>query len=534
MRPLSVLFGIWLGVALTATAAPIPETHAITDVRIVQAPGQVVESGTVVVRDGLIVAVGAGIEPPADAQVWEGEGLTLYPGLIDAYVPLSWPGPEPAEDAPASTGHTNALVHPERAMADWSVDSQKAERLRGAGFTTAVIAPEEGLFRGSSTLVNLAATPSGASILDPRVAQNVTVQSNPGFGGDYPGSLMGAVALFRQTLYDTRWYVESHDAYQANPRQARPAYSTTFAELAAVAAGEETVVLETGDMLGTLRIAGLVSVFGLVAGVVGNGDENKRLDTIAATGFAHILPVAFPEAPEVGEEDDLTVDLATLRHWDRAPDNPKALLDAGLTVAFTSHMTTDPSNVHEHLATAIERGLSADRALAAFTTTPAEMLGVADRIGTIETGKIANLVLVEGDLFVADTKILAIWVDGVRSEVKESKPPEVEPAGTWELIVDAGPQGQLPITIVLEGDATDLSGSLVGLGGSVPLSSAAVSGDRVEITFNGAGFGMPGMFTMSFTVEGDSVKGGTGQAPQGEFTFTGRRTEKPATPEAVR
>lgn len=515
--------------APTPASAAAPEVHALTGVRIVVAPGKVIESGTLVLRDGLIEAVGEEVEVPPDARVWEREGLTVYPGLIDPYTVRPWPEEDPVAKAAPDVRATspNPLVHPEREMATFAADEAADARLREAGFTTAVVAPRDGLLRGRSVLVELGEAPLRDRILLPRVALNVTVGATSAEGA-YPASLMGSVALARETFLQAGWYRQALATYQAHPAQRRPGYDASLEALTRGATGAEPVVFESEDLLGLLRSARLAEELGLDPWLVGSGEEYRRLALVTELadrlGAPIILPLAFPDAPEVGE-DPIDVDLETLRHWKAAPGNPAALREAGLPLAITTFRLDQPKELHARMARAVEAGLSADDALAAVTTVPARLLGMEDRLGTVEAGKIANLVVLEGDLFREETMIQEVWVDGRRHEVQAIEPPEVEPAGTWDLQVDAGGQ-TIPVTLVLEGDALNLSGALQVMGGEVPLSSAQVSGSSVIIEFDGASLGMPGAFTMTLEIEGDRARG-SGDGPPGPFGISGSRVSGP-------
>ncbi|MEM8932398.1 MAG: amidohydrolase family protein, partial [Acidobacteriota bacterium] len=376
-----------------------------------------------------------------------------------------------------------------------------------------------------SVLANLVDGTIHSALVRRDVAQNASLRSN-NFGDGYPVSLMGATALFRQTLYDARWHTDAHAAYDQNPAQARPEHSTALAALEAVARGDERIVLEANSTEDLLRLGRLVAEFELDAIAVGNGNEYQWLDEVAATGLTLVLPVNLPKAPKVGDEDDLSVTLDTLRHWDQAPENPQRLAEAGVDFVLTSHGLLDPKKLHANLEQAIDRGFDRDAALAALTTGPAELFGVADRLGTLERGKIANLVVTEGDLFVDKPKLRSVWVDGVRYELKEVKPPTVDPEGTWSLVIDAGPGGQIPVKVVLTGSVEDLDGSILGPGGSLPLAEAYVSAETVNFAFDSTPMGMPGMITFAMTIDGESASG-SGTSPQGNFTFTGERTERP-------
>ncbi len=509
-----------------AQAAGPPRAHAIENVRIVVAPGRVIDSGTVVIRNGLIEAAGTAVATPADARVWDGEGLTVYPGLIESYSRRSWPQPEADPDSadatpqPPADGHDNVLVQPQRDLTPFAADEARARKLRAAGFTTALAVPGDGLLRGEAVLLNLGEGDLRHNLLRRHVAQAAAFATHP--GGDYPNSLMGSVALFRQTMLDAAWYSEAQAAFSANPRQERPAFNSALAALAPVVAGGHPLLFETDDVTDTLRAARLLGEFKLNAILIGNGEEYRRLEAVKATGLPHILPISFPAAPMVKADDDLSVDLSTLRHWDRAPDNPAQLLATGLTVAFSTHGLSDPAKIYGHLAKSIERGLSADAALAALTTAPAKMLGIADRAGTVEAGKMANLVVVEGDLLVDKPKIRAVWIDGRRLEIKETKPPEVTPNGTWEVTILGGGQ-EFVVSMEIEGEIDDLSGKLLAQGATLPISSAEVSGKILTVVFDSTPVGMPGEINMSFNIDGDSASG-SGMSPQGPFTLKAVRT----------
>lgn len=504
-------------------AAAAPRVHALEGARIVVRPGQVIESGTVVLRDGVIEAVGAEVAAPADARLWDLDGLTVYAGLIEPYAERARPAIE-GEPPPPQGGHVNPLVRPETSVRPYAQGGDMAGKLRQAGFTTALVAPAEGLFRGRGALLNLGDAPAGDNLLRDGFGQFAALERA---AEGYPSSLMGAVALFRQTLLDAAWYERAQRAYASRPAQSRPGFDSSLAALAGVASGDELLVLESGDVVDSLRLGALARELGLEAWLIGNGEEYRWLEQIAGDGLPHLLPVDFPEDPKAPDEDDLTVTLAELRHWDEAPSNPRRLLDAGLTVAITSHGLTDPKTLHANLARAVERGLTADQALAALTTTPARLLGIADRAGTVESGKMANLVVAEGDLFTADTRIRAVWIDGRRHEIKESEPPGVEPAGTWRLTVETPDGQQLPATLVLVGEATALSGTISAMGSEpLRLAGATVSGSSLEVTFDSTPMGMPGTITFTVEIDGDRAEG-NGTAPSGPFTISGSRLPEP-------
>jgi hypothetical protein len=535
---LFVLMAVGLGQALAVEPVlrqPATDVFAITGVRIVTAPGEEIESGTLVVRDGVIEAVGPDIDIPADATVYEYDpedaALTLYPGLIDSYVPIAFAnGDDEDEDNAETVTHRpgtypHPLLTPGRTMSSRHWPADRVDSLRNAGFTMAVLAPEAGLVRGRSALVNLGEGGYGANVIRPQLFQHVSLHARLS-GRQFPSSLMGGLALLRQAFMDAHWQVEARAVWQDNPGQRRPEFLEGIEFLENVMVGNVPVVFESTDMLDSLRIAGIVEEFGLSAWMVGHGSEYQRLNSLAATGIGQILPLDFPSEPDVDEDAEREASLQELRHWHNAPENPSRVMEAGLNVLLTSHPHGSPANLFEHLEKAIERGLDTDRALAALTTGPAEALGIADRAGRLQAGYMANFLLVEDELFVASPSIREVWVDGHRHLLREMEPPEVEPAGQWDIELIVAGMGSIDATLSLRGAAPTLTGSMEIMGTSLPLSEARVSGSRLDVRIDGSRLGMPGSFTLYMDIEGDRGRG-AGSSPQGDFNVRGRRSGDP-------
>lgn len=534
-----LLLAAGLGQALAAEPVlrqPATDVFAITGVRIVTSPGDVIESGTLVVRDGVIEAVGSEVDVPADATVFEYDpeeaDLTLYPGLIDPYVPVAFASDRDDDDddngekvthRPGKYPHP--LITPGRKMTSKHWPADRVESLRNSGFTMAVLAPEQGLVRGRSALVNLGEGSFAANVIEPELFQHISLHARMS-ARQFPSSLMGSMTLLRQTFMDAQWQTEARSVWQDNPGQRRPEFLEGIEPLEAVLAGDVPVVFEAADMLDSLRIAGVVEEFGLSAWMVGHGSEYQRLDSLAASGLGQILPLDFPGEPDVEEDAEREVGLQELRHWHNAPENPQRVMDSGLSVLLTTHPHGSPGNLFEHLEKAIERGLDADRALAALTTEAAEVVGLSDRAGRLQAGYMANFLLVEDDLFVASPSIREVWVDGKRHLLREMEPPEVEPAGEWDIELLVSGMGSIDASLSLRGEAPTLSGSMTIMGTSLPLSEARVSGSRLDIRIDGSRLGMPGSFTLYMDIEDDRGRG-AGSSPQGDFNVRGRRTGDP-------
>ncbi len=467
-----------------------PRVHALTNARIVTAPGKTIEKGTVLIRDGLIVEAGPDVKIPADARVWDLAGKTIYPGFIDAYSRLDLPEtlkPEPVRndvdpddpnakpkeiprESAKGTRSWNPRVTPERKAADYlNLDKKGTKALRDLGFTSALVVPGRGIFRGSSALINLQEADVDTLVVAPVVAQHIAFDFDREGDRGYPNSLMGAIALIRQSFLDASWYQAAQDAYRKNPAtMERPETNGSLAALAEQMQ-RNPAVFEAEDELDLLRALRIADEFKLKPILLGNGYEYRVRKALAEKKPAIILPLDFPKPPEIERpEQALDVDLDELQHWDRAPSNPARLAEAGIPFAFTTQKLEKPEkDFWSRLRLAVRRGLNEEAALAALTTTPAEMFGVADRLGTITPGRMANLVVASGDLFADEARVLTTWVDGHYYDTDQARERDVR--GTWELAAEGK-----TLSLTIEGKLEKLDAKLAGEKATVSLKDDAV------------------------------------------------------------
>jgi imidazolonepropionase-like amidohydrolase len=399
-----------------------PRVHALVDARIVIAPGNVVERGTLVVRNGVVEAVGADVSPPAGARVWNLAGRTVYPAFIDAHASVGMRTEAPEEDEDRGPRHWNPQVRSfVDAAADFATDRSGTEALRRQGFATAVSVPRLGLFRGHAAVVNLGDGDVSRRVLRTGVAQSAILTRDNRVSTGYPTSAMGGITFIRQTFLDTDWYGRAHAAYASNPQGLeRPEVNQALAGLAPVLAGDQPLLFQVEDEDEFLRALRFAEEFPLSLWVRGSGYEYRIADRVREAGVPVILPLTFPGAPEVATpEDALEVELQTLRHWHLAPENPARLAAAGVEFALTSDGLDSPSDFLPHLRRAVARGLSPEEALSALTVRPARMLGLDRTHGSLEVGKLANLIVADGDLFRNEARILDVWVEGNRFQVTD-------------------------------------------------------------------------------------------------------------------
>ena len=460
-----VVCGGWVAFAGAADAAvagtrPVeglrentPEVHALVGGRIVVSPGRVIEKGTLVVRDGRIEAVGD-VETPADARVWDLTGKTISPGLIDAFTEVQ----VDASSVRKGAAHWSEQVTPQLDVVDAGIrDAAANKKLRSQGIAARLLAPSGRILKGGSAVVLTNDQDASTAVVSRNVAQHLRLTVSPGRGrSDYPSSPMGAVALARQTFLDADWYQRAWQASAADASLPQPERNDALAAVAEHVARQGLFICDASNELFVLRADRFAREFSLNMAIRGSGHEYKRLEAIAACNRVVILPVDFPKPPNVATtEAALRVDLDDLLHWEMAAENPARLAKAGVTIALSSHGLNDAGGFLAGVRRAVTRGLAADAALAAMTTTPAALLGVTDDLGTLEPHKLASFVVTDGDLLAAPTKVLETWVAGERFEVAAEA--EIDLRGSWTVT----PEGDRPsLVITLEGKPTALKGTV--------------------------------------------------------------------------
>ncbi len=406
-----------------------PPVVAIRNARIVTVSGPAISKGTVVVRNGLITEVGENVAAPADAWVVDGEGLTVYPGLVDAMGSIGIPEAAPAA-GPAGAGGgggrnaAGALPAPNQAglpargpedrplTSTWvraadlvRSNERRVEALRNSGFTSAVSFPTSGIFTGQGAVINLAGENGGRMVLDNSAGQFVTL-ARGGFTA-FPGSLMGTLAYIRQVFLDADHYKKAKELYTKAPQGLeRPAYDRA---LEGVLESKRFLMpavrgYEIDRMIRFAKEMGVPTMF------YGLHEGYKAAPLLAKSGSTALVSLKWPEGARDRDPDEVD-SMKDLELRENAPSTPAALAKAGVKFALYSDGS---ESVSRNIRRAIQKGLSTDDALRALTLTPAEIYGVADRIGSIEKGKIANLVVVKGDLFAERPQIQHVFVDGVR------------------------------------------------------------------------------------------------------------------------
>jgi imidazolonepropionase-like amidohydrolase len=396
------------------------DVYALVGAKVFTVSGPVLESATVVLRDGLVEAVGTGVAVPRDARVIEAKGLVLTPGLIDAFSGAGLPA-APARapggggggggGAPASPPASSALA-PQSLIIE-KVRPSEALKARDNGITTVLVVPREGVLPGRSVLLNLSGEKAESMALKQPAALHLHLST---LARQYPGSLMGTVAMARQALYDGQRYREEWAAYEKAPAgKKRPKYDSAAEAWAEVASGRLPLWVTASRENDVRRALALADEFKIKVAVLGAPQAYRAAALIKSRKLPLVVSVNF-DPPRAASFFGAADEEKEKRDIEEAEKNPAELHKAGVSFALGSgHAKDFLAGVRK----AVEMGLPREAALRAITLSAAETLGVADRTGSLDRGKVANLVAWSGEPLTKDAKVKMVFVDGQLYEPEE-------------------------------------------------------------------------------------------------------------------
>ncbi len=527
------------------------QSFAITNARIVTVSGAAIDKGTIVIRNGLIDAVGANVMPPADAQVFDATGLTVYPGFIDALSGLGLQTPTQAPPTGGRGGGGAAAAQPGQPMSNsnypaglqpenMAIDDVRAgdsqfDSNRNAGFTTVLTVSRNGIFNGQSAVIDLAGDAVSAMVIKPAFAQHITF-TTLGTGG-YPQSLLGTFSALRQMFYDAQRQMANEKAYAANPRgMKRPEADRSLESLFPALDRQMPVVFNANRERDIVRALDLIKEFNL-NGIIAGGDEAwKVADRLKAQNVSVLLSLNFPKRTTSATPEADPESLETLRFRAETPKGPAKLAAAGVKFAFQSGGATSVGDFFTNAGKAVENGLSKDVAIRAMTLGSAEILGVDKTKGAIDAGKIGNLAVVRGDIFGKEKFVTHVFVDGKLFEPKE--PPKSPAGGRGGGGRQGGGtettniSGSYSITIDIPGQATNatlnfsqqgsmLTGTLVSPFGTTQIRDGKVTADGFSFAAT-VQAGQTLDISVHGTVNGNQISG-TIDSSQGPVTFSGTK-----------
>lgn len=390
----------------------IHSTYAFTNCTLHIDVYNTLQNATLVIRDGVIINAGEKIELPKEAITVDLKGKHIYPAFIDLYSDYGMPEVKRTEqtDAPkkGAYGWNQAIKSEMEAHKLFLHQQQKADELRKLGFGTVLTIQKDGIVRGSGALVNLTTAKENESIIKDKAAGFYSF--NKGVSPqEYPSSLMGGVALLRQTYYDGLWYKSNASKTEYNVTL--EAFNN-LQSLPSIFEGNDKYINSTAKTIG--------DEFKIKYIIKGGGNEYQRLYDIQNSFAKYIIPVNYPDAIDV--EDPYDAELASLtdlKHWEMAPSNLGALEKNDVQFCITSADLKDKSIFLKNIRKAIKYGLSEKMALKALTQNPATFIGVQDKIGSLKQGMYANFFISSTPIFEDDAVIYETWSNGIKHQYSD-------------------------------------------------------------------------------------------------------------------
>lgn len=560
LAPFQSTLGQRSGSGTSTTMQAVSQTYALTGATIVQAPGKQMEGGTVLIKDGLIISVGTNVDIPGEAQVIKVDSMFIYSGFIDGLSHTGIPKPK-AEQAQqgrsrgrrqsrsdsANPPNKDAGIQPEREVKDLLDPKESSiENLRKQGFTTAHVVPRGRMLPGTGSIVLL----NGSS------PDNMVYSSSTSlFGqfttasGVYPNTLMGIMAKWRN-LYRQAELAQAHEsAYASNPAgMKRPAYDRVIQAFYPTINGERPVFFKAEKALEAYRALALAEDLGfsiVLTGLQQGWDLTSKLQSSNIPVFLSLDLPKEPKAPKDKEEEkaeDMTeleketeaLTKRKLEAYKQSCAQAATFAQAGIPFGLSTE-GAKVKDIQSNLRNMIKHGLSEEAALAALTTHPAQILGVSNVMGTVEPGKIANLVISDKSYFAEKSNVRYVFVEGVKHEIEKPKPKKkgtgpatVKAIGTWSYTVET-PQGTAGGQIVIKGEEGNYSGTISNemMPGEQELSDVDVAGNELSFSFSFTDDGQTISIQVTGTIEESDMEGTMELGGFGEAPFEAQRTGDP-------
>ncbi len=422
-------------------ANPKEGCYAFTNATIVKDAQNTLQNATLVIRQGKIEAVGNGLAIPKDAVVIDCNGKYIYPAFIDIYSDYGISGQDRQQTAATAAGGggfrvqqinsntkgaygwNQAIKSETEAYKIFTTDDTKAKALRDIGFGSVLTHQKDGIARGTGAFVTLANQADNFVIIKERASAHYSFSRGTS-GQSYPGSMMGYIALLRQTYLDAQWYKSNPSSEGVNLSLKSWNDNQSLPQ-----------IFDANDKWNDLRADKIGDEFGVQYIIKGGGNDYQRMREMAETKASFILSLNYPAAMDVDDPNDLRfVGLDDLKHWELAPGNAAAFEKAGINFCLTTADLSSPAEFMANLRKAIEYGLTETKALDALTKAPASLLGVYEKIGSLDAGKVANFLITSGPVFAEKTVLLENWTQGLKNAIKDENWYDVK--GTYNLMAN--------------------------------------------------------------------------------------------------
>ncbi|MEM7375234.1 MAG: amidohydrolase family protein [Bacteroidota bacterium] len=559
LAPYHSLLGQRSGNSTSTNLQPVSQTYAITGATIIQSPGKQLDQGTILIKDGLIVSVGSDVDIPGEAQVIKVDSMYVYAGFIDGMSHTGIPKPKAASaqqtgnrsrgqsrSDSANPPNKDAGIQPEQDVKD-VLDPKDGSigALRKLGFTAAHVVPRGKMLPGTGSIILLTGNSPDEMVFR---AQSSLFSQFVTASGVYPNTIMGIMAKWRD-LYRQAELARTHESsYAQKPAgMKRPAYDRVIQAFYPTINGDRPVFFKAEKALEAYRALALAEDLGfpiVLTGLQQGWDLTSKLQSANTPVF---LSLDLPKAPKSSDkkkekESDLSeIEKETMALTKRKAEAYKqscsqaaTFAQAGISFGLSSE-GAKVKDIPANLRTMIKHGLSEEAALAALTTNPAQMLGVSDVMGTVEVGKLANLVISNNSYFAEKSNVRYVFVEGVMHEIEAPKPkkksgaaPTAQAVGKWNYTVET-PQGSSSGLIIIKGEDGNYSGTISNemMGADQELSEVDVSGDELTFSFSFDNDGQTMSIQVTGTIEDTDMEGVMELGGFGEAPFEAQRTGDP-------
>jgi len=520
MKILKFLFLIIFAVSSVLSYPILAEfnpTYAIVGCKIVPGRGPQIEKGIIIIRDGLIEELGpAGkILIPEDAEVIEAEGLYAYPGLIDAHTSIMLETPKREPQGP---GRPASPADEQNEVSNWQhtdfmainhlkLKKSTIENFHKVGITTICIAPDKSIFAGQSVILNLSGEQPEPMVIKNPFALHINFVT---VRGEYPSSLMGTMSLLRQSILDTEHYhLHSTQYLQFPGGLKRPVYNPFLEKLRPYVVQKKPIVFNCANMEDIKRALRLTDEFKLNAYVSGANEAWRVSEDLKKSDVPLFVSLRF-NPPLTSIFVNQGEDLKKKAENEIYPANASHLHREGIEFSLTSSGLTKPGDIIKNVQKAIKAGLPQDAALKAMTLNPAKSLGIDKIVGSLEAGKIANVVLATGALFEESSKIQRVFVDGISYTIKQppkgAQPSATSIAGKWDGLIKS-PMGELTSTILFQQEGDQITGTISSELGNWEITGGVLSGNTLSFTIAANIMGNAMEMEFSGSAERDVIEG---------------------------
>jgi len=554
-----VLAFLALGLSLQAQSVedalkPVTRTYAFTNATIIPQPGQQVTGATIVVKDGLVQAMGTNVSVPANAKVVDADSMFIYAGFIDGLSNAGIPRPEREENGPNRGRRSDGVnpgdpprelagITPEKQVrGELKHDDKSLEDLRELGFTAAHVVPRGRMLPGKGSIIVLAGEHGEDMLLAEGVSQFVQFSSAPGV---FPATIIGVMAKFTELIKQTEQMQMHMTAYAKNPKgMDRPERNEALEALIPVVNGELPVFFMAPDVKSMYRVMRMQDDLGFDLVMTGIKEAWHVVDQLDEKDIPVIVSLELPDPPKEkkkkeAEEEAMDEEMQMLQQ--RASERmtefesqAATLANAGIAFGFST-MEASAKDIRENLRRMVNNGLTEEQALASLTTNPANMLGVSNSMGTLEEGKMGNLVVTDGNYFEEGSNVRFVMADGhlfeyevKKAAAKGDPSASAKVGGTWAYTVDV-PGQTAEGTLTLTQEEEDITGELASSQApeATRIENAALAGNTLTFA---APISMGGQsITLNFTIviTGDDMEGSVSVGEFGTFDVEGYREGTP-------